>query len=156
LLEGLNVDGELDIRAQPKFRGFGHAEICRLHRTGGRKAALDHLVRDPLKWMPVKRQITHQHNGDDRVMSVLIGSIKTDRDLGIPGKGRFGIAHNIKRRRLGDTIHGEIASHFAGLVACLLNRLDSNLHAALGHIVPVETTSPLTSFRMPMAFDQPA
>jgi hypothetical protein len=31
--------------------------------------------------MPVKRQITHQHYGDDRVMSVLIDSIKTDRDL---------------------------------------------------------------------------
>jgi hypothetical protein len=31
--------------------------------------------------MPVKRQITHQYMSDDRVTSVLIGSIKTDRDL---------------------------------------------------------------------------
>ena len=38
-------------------------------------------MRDPLNWMPVKRQITHQHIGDDRVLSVLIDSIKTDRDL---------------------------------------------------------------------------
>jgi hypothetical protein len=40
-------------------------------------------VRDPLKWIPVKRQITHQHYDDDRVMSGLIDSIKTDRDLSV-------------------------------------------------------------------------
>jgi hypothetical protein len=43
---------------------------------------LNPIVRDPLKWKPVKRKITHQNMNDDRALSVSIDSVKTDRDLG--------------------------------------------------------------------------